>query len=126
MVNNCKEHNMLVQIAISGQYAENYAAQDWDGEGAVPQGWKQKWAHDELMVCNVPAEALADVVAEMQERMAGMSWSDDFSRCYFDTVKVLPNKLSQGEFVEWNYSAYEEITSISLVEIKRFLEAFPQ
>jgi hypothetical protein len=112
-----------VQIAISGQYAGNYAAADWNGEGQCPQGWKQKGQHTEIMVCDVPLEHATDVMHEVRMNMEGHSWSNDFSSCRFDTVQILPNKLSQSELVEWEYKAYQDITSVPLHEIYKFLAA---
>lgn len=112
-----------VQIAISGQYAENYAAADWNGEGQCPQHWKQKGLHTEVVVCDVPLEHATDVMHEVRMNMAGLSWANEFSRCCFDTVDLLPNKLSPSELVEWEYKAYTVITSVPRHEIYKFLAA---
>jgi hypothetical protein len=110
-----------VQLAISGQYAENYAAFDWDGKGECPQGWKQKFTSPDLMVCNVNITDLPEVMLEISERMEGMSWRNDVSSCYYDEIIVMPNRLAESEFIEWEYAAFDEITSISKEAIQEFI-----
>ncbi len=115
---------LQVQIAIAGQYMENYGAHDWDGKGTCPQYWKCKGEHEQIMVSNVPLWAVAEVAAEIKARMVEMSWSDEGSSCHFDSVMVIPNKISSYDLSAFQYGFYEEITSIPQEEVKAFLKAF--
>lgn len=117
---------MQVQIAIGGQYMENYGAHDWDGKGQCPQYWKAKGEHVQIMVCNVDLLDAPAMVAEMEARMHELSWSDEGSSCYFCWAYILPNKLSSYDISAFQYKFFEEITSVSMDEINAFLKAFAQ
>lgn len=114
---------LKVQIVIAGQYAENYALDDWNGEGAVPQRWKQKGDFAELVVCDVPFEHMHAVINEIKSDLASYAYSNEASRWTPDSVYAVPNKLAQRELVEFDFAAYEDITSISQAEIQEFLRA---
>lgn len=42
------------------QYRENYGAHCWDGEGACPQGWKNKGTHFILLADGLTSEMIND------------------------------------------------------------------
>jgi hypothetical protein len=113
-----------VQLVISGQYRENYGAHDWDGIGECPQHWKCKNEFNIIVACNVLLTDAPSVMKEIEERMSGFSWSDNGSSCYLDAIQMVPNRLSRSNLIEWQYQAYDEITSISKEEIHAFLKAF--
>lgn len=115
---------MQVQIAIGGQYMENYGAHDWDGKGQCPQYWKAKGEHVEVMVCNVDLMDAALVASEIEARMHEMSWSNEGSSCHFAWVYILPNKLSSMDISAFQYKFFDEITSVPLADVQAFLKAF--
>lgn len=106
-----------VQIVISGQYTEN------KGDADHPH-WKCGGSHNEIMACNVPLIHAPDVIKEIEARMYEMSWSDEFSSCHFSNIWMAPNKLSSMDLINFEYKAYDEITSISKEELMAFLKAF--
>jgi hypothetical protein len=115
---------MQVQIAITGQYMENYGAHTWDGKGVCPQAWKAKNSHTELVVCNVALHDLYAVVSDIRARLSEFGWDNPASTFDAYDVVVMPNRLASREFIEWEYAAYDEIRSISQEEIARFLATF--
>jgi hypothetical protein len=115
---------MLVQIAITGQYWINKGVEDWDGTGEVPQSWRPKGSHTELVVCNVKLSDVASVLAEIRPRINDFGWSNPASSFDACDVVVMPDRLSERELVEWQYKVYDEITSISQADIQAFLKAF--
>lgn len=112
-----------VQIAIAGDYAENYAFDDWNGEGQCPFSWKQKGSYAEIVACDVPFEHMHAVIAEIKAGLEGHAYSNEASRWTPDSVYAVPNKLAQNELVDFDYGAYEEIRSISQEDIQEFLRA---
>ncbi len=115
---------MLVQIAITGQYWINKGIDDWSGVGEVPQCWRPKNSHTELVVCNVKLADMSSVIADLRARLNDFGWSNQASSFDAYDVVVMPNRLSPAEFIEWEYSVYDEILSISQAEIDRFNKMF--
>lgn len=115
---------MFVQIAVSGQYLENYAIHDWDGKGDVPQNWKPKGLSIQPVVCHVKLSDLPSVAADIRERMDDFGFSNDAARFYPEDIMVMPSRLVRGEFVEWRFNAYDEIRSVSQADIQAFLQSF--
>ena len=115
---------MLVQIAIIGQYMENYAIHDWDGKGEYPQHWKAKFSTPELVVCNVKLEDLHDVVSDIRARLHDFSYENPASSYSADDVVVMPNRLACHEFIEWEYKSYDDIASITSQAIATFNNTF--
>lgn len=104
---------LLVQIAITGQYMENYGLEDGRDY------WKAKGTHYELLVCNVPLSQVGRVIDEL--RVNDYGWSNEASSFSPYAYEVMPNKLADREFVEWEYKIYEEIRSISSSDLQAFL-----
>jgi hypothetical protein len=122
MVDNSKELTMLkVQIAIAGNYAENYALDDWNGEGQCPYSWKQKGSYAEIIVSDVPFDQIASVINEIKADLDGYGYSNNASRWAPDSVYAVPNKLADRELVDFDFGAYIEIKSISQEDIQEFL-----
>lgn len=104
---------LLVQIAITGQYMENYGLEDGK------EFWKAKGSHSELLVCNVPLSQVGRVIDELRTNDYG--WSNEASSFSPYAYEVMPNKLAEREFVEWEYKVYEDIRSISAADLQAFL-----
>lgn len=115
---------MKVQIAISGQYRENYGAHDWDGIGECPQYWKNKGSHVELAFKDVEMNDIASKVKEAKNLFAEKSWRDDHTSCDFFDIVIMPNGLAEADFVAFEYNAYEDIVSLPKEELARFKNFF--
>ena len=61
-----------MQLLITTQIQENYAAHDWDGEGTCPQYWKFKGGNDYKYALGFQlrnAEAIAELVEYFRPRI---------------------------------------------------------
>jgi hypothetical protein len=112
---------MLVQIAITGDYMENYGAHDWDGQGECPQYWKCKFSSPLPFASNVAAKDVAMMLPALEAASEALSYSNDFARMSYQGVRFYPNGLSENEFIEFDYKAYDEIKSVSQADIQAFL-----
>ena len=110
-----------VQVAITGDYMENYGAHDWDGQGECPQHWKCKGMSPMPFLSNVAPEHVAMMLPALEEAAVAHSYSNEFSWASYTGVRFYPNGLSASEFIEFDYKAYDEITSVSQAEIQEFL-----
>jgi len=105
-------------------YRENYAANDWDGEGHCPQCWKCKYGDDILVADGITQEMLDD--AAFMETLYGMAREHDYGNDYatnwfshFDvSLSGAPTRDEEMdlEMMEWESNmareaAYEEVGS---------------
>lgn len=111
---------MLVQIAVVGQYMENYAIHDWDGNGEYPQHWKPKFSTPQLVVCNVKLENLYDVVCDIRARLQDFSYSNQASSYDAEAIMIMPNRLAPRDFIDWEFKHYPHVTSISTQAMAEF------
>jgi hypothetical protein len=116
-----KMADVLVQIAITGDYMENYAANDWDGQGECPQHWKCKGTSPMPFLSNVAPQDVAMMLSALEDAAVAHSHHDDFSWLSYTGVRFYPNGLSASEFIEFDYKMYSEITSVSQADIQAFL-----
>ncbi len=112
---------LLVQIAIAGDYTENYGAFDWDGKGECPQYWKPKFGSPLMFACNVSENEVATLIPAIEKAAEANSYSNDFARMAYHGVRFYPNKLAEKEFLDFDYQMYENIKSISADEILEFM-----
>jgi hypothetical protein len=70
-------------LVVYYQYAENYAAFDWDGQGECPQGWKMKGEHEEVVKEGITVSEASSLGAEgvnglIQQSKLGFGQEDNF------------------------------------------------
>jgi hypothetical protein len=111
---------MLVQIAIAGDYQENYGADEWDGTGECPQHWKCKFGGALPIVSNVAPENITRVMVDVTQAMDAFSYRNEFARMSYYGARVYPNQLAEHEFIYFDYKDYDMIRSISRAEIDAF------
>lgn len=83
---------MTIRLIASTQYRENYAAHDWDGQGACPQGWKNKGGSDVLIaewatIADVPK--LDELDAMVDDARPVIERSDDYVEAFIIGTKIL-------------------------------------
>ena len=66
---------MTFDLYATGQYAENYGAHDWDGEGQCPQYWKMKGSGEVLAMQNVTLANLPEAIKEVEARLSELGQS---------------------------------------------------
>ena len=102
---------MFKDLVIEFQYLENYGIHGWDGQGEVPQAWKNK-AGEEVIVTNVPEGA--DIEAILDEIRVDHEWFDSGSEQY-----IIGHKLEKcGALSDFEFDQYEYEGEI-LIHAKR-------
>ena len=112
---------MQVQIAIVGDYMENYGAHEWDGTGVCPQFWRAKGLTKMPIVCAVDPKDIGLVMIDVAQAAEAMSVNNEHEWVSYNSFAVYPSKLRRSEFIEFDYKEYDMIKSISRAEIDAFL-----
>jgi hypothetical protein len=86
-----------MKLAIYTQYAENYGAHDWDGEGECPQYWKMKGGST-FVVENLSVEQARSAIESGIPTLRGLiEYSNHGAREYVMDINVLDNDAEVGE-----------------------------
>ena len=90
-----------MMLVIRTQDQENYAAHDWDGEGACPQYWKFKGG-SEYKITNIPASTDPAEVVELVR--SEMECSNEYFRVTIVGYGIEPDTyLSDFEQSQLDY-----------------------
>jgi hypothetical protein len=89
----------MALLVIDTQFRENYAAHDWDGEGACPQRWKDKGGSSYKIPVEFDqdyewAEVYVDRILEQVR--SKLEWSDDYSEQY-----ILGWHVEADDWLSW-------------------------
>lgn len=109
------------QIAIAGQYMENYGIHDWDGEGDCPQFWKPKHGSALVLVDCVAEADLAFVAAQLYDRLDAFSWNEMGSSMSYDSFVVYPSGIGELDKIPLDYQDIDYVTTISRAAASEFL-----
>ncbi len=118
---------MTFDLYATGQYAENYGAHDWDGEGQCPQYWKMKGSGEVLAMQNVTLANLPEAIKEVEARLSELGHSDDYSSLSCSSVVYFPagasyNTKSMIEYgiEEGQLTAFSTVTPEEIALAERF------
>lgn len=73
------------------QYAENYAAWDWDGQGECPKHWKMKGSHEEILFdgCTLDMIQEEEFIEWAKTLGASRAWHDDYTFADFCGIEIV-------------------------------------
>ena len=77
-------------VEIQTQVRENYGTHDWDGNGDVPQYWKNKGG-DEYYITDVPEGADVESLVDRALRHLDLPRSDDYFQEYVVGTETHPD-----------------------------------
>ena len=115
------DKQITMKVIAEYQYAENYAAHDWDGEGECPQYWKMKGCAEVLLFDGLTVEMAFS--SEIQEWACNLAMEHDYYNEYasqsFCGLSIVPsNQIDRYEAMEAEmYGDYESLSLFDTQEV---------